>query len=573
MRRFTTSLVLAVAVTAATAGSAGAATASSAWLGNPALGTLLPGNDTESFLQKVGPDGTTTLLWINESDDLRMVRIAPNGKYGTPVTVNLLPNDTSAGGFGFTLDKNGAGVIVWKDTTISGSTVKLRRFDKKGKLAATAATVTTGTPANLGTPSVALASDGFATVVWHEGSTTRVIARRLAPDNSVRGSYTDLCKSDSVKCENPHVVGTGGGVSTIVWEESLNGSGELKLRTNQINAGDMVTFAPTLSDACSPCSKAVSPAADGSFGQLQIEQSSGGGVFAAWSDTRIETTTIMMPDPGNPAVMIPMPGPPIFHKALYARKIGTNGQPVGTVQTLRGDIASVSEPALAVNSADNAIVTWVENPGGTPVQVFYRRISSSGTMASAKFVDNSADSLRSSARLASNGTATIAWLKTAGDVNWINVPKTDSIGRFTKISGNRSTGNAQGPVLASGKDGTVIATWLNGSDAARRFVSQVNASAPTLATLKFQGRFKSRQRSGQIRINSSKFGTAVVTIAPASRATKFRTRVTRVAVPSGATVVKFNTSGLVRGKYTVTVQLVDLAGLKVAKSAKLLVTS
>ncbi len=566
-------MALAVAASALTGGSASAVTASSAWLGNPGLGMPLPGNSVESFTQKVGPDGTTVLVWTDENDDLKMVRIAPNGKYGTPVTVNLLPNDSSAGPFDFVLDKNGAGVIAWKDTTLAGSSVKVRRFDKKGKLAATATTVTSGTPTNIGSPSVAMDSLGFVTSVWHQGSPSKVIAVRLNPDNTERGRYSDLCKFDSLKCENPHVVGTGAGVSTIVWEENLNGSSELKLRTNQINAGDQVVFGPTLSDPCAPCSRAVSPAADGSFGPLKIEQSSGGGVFTAWLDTRIEQTTIMMPDPSNISVMIPMPGPPIIHKSLYARKIGTNGIPAGSVQTLRSDIPSVTEPSLAVNSVDNAIVSWVENPGGTPVQVFYRRISSSGTMAAAKFVDSTAGSLSSSVRLSSSGNATIAWLKVSGDVNWIDVPKTDAIGRFTKISGNRSTSNAQGPVLASGKDGTLIATWLNGSDGGRRFVSQVNATAPTLSALKFPSRFKSRQRSGQVKINSSKFGTAVVTIAPATRATKFRARVTRVAVPSGSTVVRFNTSGLVRGQYKVTVQLVDLAGLKVAKTAKLLVTS
>jgi hypothetical protein len=474
-------------------------------------------------------------------------------------------SSTPAGSPHIAINRSGAGAISWAEHRDGGAFLylRVRRFNSKGALAPTTLDISSVTGGwSINASSVSVAGDGYITIAWSEGSIdqpTRVKVVRIDPANRVAKTFTNLCRSDSADCGYPKVVTTEAGVSTLVWSEALKGEGP-KLRTNQINAADLVVYNDG-SDL--PLSKPLTTALDPDFGVFQgveLASTGSGSVFAAW---RSINTSIGQP----------------FQYTVGARYISASGVPSGTsadglLSASDADVRDSSD--LSVSPAGAAVVSWVDGYGTAHAKVIYRRISSNGTRAAASHVvEDSSGNAAAGVALASNGDATIVWRNTNGQVRQVVAPKNDVFGRSSLITAATGT-NSAGPWVAAGRDGTIFATWLYtaaGVGKVRQFVTQTSAVAPTLSTLKFPTRFKSRQRSGQVKINSSKYGTAVVTIAPASKKLRFRPRVTRVSVPAGSTTVKFNTSGLLRGKYTVTVQLVDLAGLKATKTAKLLVLS
>jgi hypothetical protein len=514
----------------------------------------------------VGADGTATLVWSEFGGVLKMVRIAPNGKYKTAVPVVDAPYAIATYP-SIAMNKTGAGAIAWTEQHQFTSMVSLRvrRFNRRGVLAATTQDIATQSSGTIGASSVSLAGDGYITLAWSEaayGQPKRVKVVRIDPSNNVAKTFTNLCRGDSGACQNPKVVTTEAGVSTLAWSEALKGEGP-KVRTNQINAADLVAY----NDADSlPLSKPLTTALDpdfGSYTNLELAGTPSGSAFASWVST-------------NSAI-----GQGLSW-GVGARHISSAGVPSGTSAdgVLSGpDSVAIASFAMSVSPAGDAVVAWVAGDRyGAHAKVTYRRISSNGNRAAASHVvDDSSNNTGVGVALSSTGAATLIWHNfVSNGVRQVVAPKNDVFVRSTVVSAATGTNNTGGPWVASGQDGTTFVNWLYtpaGTGKVRQFVTQTSSVAPTLKKLKFPSKFKHGQRSGQVTINSSKYGTAVVTIAPASKKLRFRPRVTRVALAPGGATVKFNTSGLLRGKYTVTVQLVDLAGLKATKSATLLVTS
>jgi len=508
----------------------------------------MPGSGDVDAQQVVGPDGWTTLVWSNDQHKVMLVRIKPNGSVSAPIQVS----GTTVGATGYqpavAIDRAGKGIIVYDGLGADGYKIRARRFSgvtTRFKLATT--TVALGTDSDYNqTPSVGLGSDGVATIAWRSGVTSRVNVLRLRPNNTTLKDFqTDLCKADSTTCLDPRVFTASSGVSTIIWTEQFSGDSTPRYRLNQISALGFITNGT--SKELSDLSRTHS--------SLQVVQASGGSLFAAWTSCQPLLATQCRID---------------------VRRISSTGIPASASEVVAAeDDILRSTTALGVSNAGAAIISWIDF--SPKVIVKFRRLTTGGVKVGAGPVPvyEGGGMDRVAVSLSSNGAAQFFIGEGTTAVHEVGITGRDlPAGSKDFVAGTGAFSRT--PMVTVGRDGTLAATWLTtpgGGIKPRQFVSQLHAGNPTLTSLKFPARFKSRQRTGQVKINSSKYGTAVVTIAPASRKVRFRTRVTRIAVPSGSTTLKFNTTGLVRGKYTVTVQLLDYAGLKVTKSAKLLVTS
>ncbi|MCX6393794.1 MAG: hypothetical protein NTY57_02915 [Solirubrobacterales bacterium] len=526
------------------------------WLTRSVLGATIGGSDPTLVSARVLPNGTTMLLYndldsVSGKTRIRIAQVQPNGRAVAPYFVS----DTSgaASDPAITFDKNGNGAIVYSQKNASNKgVIKLRRISPKGVLNAVTTTVSSGL-IDATQPSVGLDGYAAATVAWIEASTpVSLISKRfdqagvdlpLGPVSPGRAA-TDYCRADSTSCSHPLVFSQATGASTIVWLETLKDTLAPSIRTTQISRGDEIDLTPQ---------KVLTSTYDSG---LEAKMTAAGAVQLVW---------------------LSLSG---GARQVQAARISTGGTP-GEVQALSlAEAAVKSAPSLSVSSSGAALVTWVDGVGGTPSEVTYRRLSTSGVKSTANggrqvVSGNLSGSVTAAGLLSNSGSVSLFWRNLTTEIRYTTASSKDVYaphGLYSTLA--VPTGLHDGtPMLATGADGTVSATWLyTAGGSQRRFITQVLRTTPKVSSVTFPAKLKSRQRNALIKFSSTKGGSALITIEGASRSVRFRKASTRAAVLAGSSTVRFNTKGLVKGIYRVTIVLVDAAGLSATKTTKLIVT-
>jgi len=526
------------------------------WLTRSVLGATIGGSDPTLVSARVLPNGTTMLLYndldsVSGKTRIRIAQVQPNGRAVAPYFVS----DTSgaASDPAITFDKDGNGAIVYSQKNGSNKgVIKLRRISPKGVLNAVTTTVSSGL-IDATQPSVGLDGYAAATVAWIEASTPASLSTKrfdqagvdlpLGPLSPGRAP-TDYCRGDSTSCTHPLVFSQATGASTIVWLETLKDTLVPSIRTTQISRGDEIDLTPQ---------RVLTSTYDSG---LEAKMTAAGAVQLVW---------------------LSLSG---GARQVQAARISTGGTP-GEVQALSlAEAAVKSAPSLSVSSSGAALVTWVDGVGGTPSEVTYRRLSTSGVKSTAnggrQVVSGNLSGAATAAGLLSNsGSVSLFWRNLTTEIRYTTASSKDVYaphGLYSTLA--VPTGLHDGtPVLATGADGTVSATWLyTAGGSQRRFITQVLRTSPKVSSVKFPAKLKSRQRNALIKFSSTKGGSALITIEGASRSVRFRKASTRAAVLAGSSTVRFNTKGLVKGIYRVTIVLVDAAGLSATKTTKLIVT-
>ena len=560
---------------------AGSTPAPLGWLKAPAIGPLVDDSGPLLAQTSAAPDGSTLVIYADSpaaapTDGsgfrrLRMFRALPNGRVTAPTIVSNGAGD--AGDSQVVQLANGSGAIIYTEKTGSGSNrvVKLRRFDTAFRLQGTPAVLSDPTK-DAEAPSMGLAPDGTATAGWtypavRVGAIVRVSPSGDAiPYASCAATAAEITAGSTLDaCSSMQVVTAPSGASTVLWREGITaaGGGYSRIVRRWISPGDISL--PESRDEIS-----VSPGFQ--VGGPVLKLGSDGAALAVWRINRC-----------------PAPLAPCLENRFEARRLPANGdkgtRTALTETTSTFGTADRSAPVIGSDAKGGYLVTWVDSPsvkGPAGSSVKYRRVSKKGTpTGTAKTVGYSptpsSAAIVSSTVLFTGSDAQLLWLTDSPQLNYVTVPTSDLVGRSVLVPGSAATAAtavtaAIAPALALSSDGTFSATWFGGAKGAARIRTQFVVTAPKASSLKFLAKVKGGDKSAKLSFKASKLGSATVLIAPTSPKLKVAKRLTKVrAVKPGTNSVSFDTRGIKRGIYQVTVSFTDLAGLTDKTSAKLIV--
>ena len=462
-----------------------------------------------------------------------------------------------------TVGATGSGAVVFAQLNgDSVGVIKMRRFNANGVFSPTTTSVSNPADGKASQPSVGIGGDGMATMAWITDSTPAVLrVKRIDTNGGEWGADTlssaaasgQLCATSSSSCASPMVFSRSTGISTVVWLETLVGHATPSIRTNQISTVDVLGTTPKT--VLLPQQVARGPYYTYDAG-LQGRMTTAGAVQLVW----------LAVVAGN-------------HQVESSR-ITTTGTPA-TVQTLSPTATNSSpksNPDLSVNASGAAVVAWADGTGA-----YYRRLSTGGSIPThgkpaikdpEQVVDGSAGNLTAGVLLTNSGVTYLVWLNQRTQLRTVVATAKDYFPRHSRLPVVAGVNDGI-PLLAQGPDGTISATWLHTGIAPGAFPqlnTEVFRNSPKVASVKFPSLPRSRQRIALIKFTSTKGGSALITIEGASRSVRFRKVSTRAAVLSGSSTVRFNTTGLVKGNYKVTIVLVDAAGLSATKTTRLIVT-
>ena len=550
------------------------------WLKAAATGPLVADSGPLLAQTSAAPDGSTLVLYADSpavapTDGsgyrrLRMFRALPNGRVTAPVIVSNGAGDASDSQL--VQLANGSGAIVYLEKTGSGGNrvVKLRRFDAAFRPQGVPVVLSDATKA-AEAPSMGLAPDGTATIGWtYPAAVAAAIVRVSASGDSIPYSSCSATAAEITAgatltaCSGMQVVTAPSGASTVLWREGITAPGQnySRIVKRWISPGDISL--PEARDEIS-----VSPGFQ--VGNPVLKLGSDGAALAVWRINRPQAQCASAPAA-------------CLDNRFEARRLPANGDK-GTRTALTETTSSFgtvdrSAPVIAADKKAGYLVTWVDSPavkGPTGATVKYRRVSKTGTpTGTAKTVAYSptsgAAAAISSTALFTGSNAQLLWLTDANQLNYVTVPHSDLVGRGILVPGSAATA-AVAPALALSADATLSATWFGGPKGAARIRTQMVISKPTASSVKFLAKVKGGAKSAKLSFKASKLGLATVLIAPTSPKLKVAKRLTKIrSVKPGTNTVSFDTRGIKRGIYRVTVTFIDLAGLKSTTSAKLIVT-
>lgn len=571
---------IAVAAAAAPTGAAAAPT----WLRTPgakATQTFLAGPAAKVA---VAPDGSTYVVFADDPIQaafdasgkrrVRMFRVLPNGRVSASTAVSDASGDAEEPAIAIKPDGSGAVVYVQKRSVDSKRSAYIRRFAAGGKLEAKATLLTQGAPTvasdiDARQPQVAAGPDGTLTVVWDGVGTPAGEIVRMLPDGALK-RVANLCVppvGGSASCTDPQLVSTPSGMSVVTWVQSDNvapaGVGNQRTVMLTVGRNDVAGTRMNLS-------------VDTYISTLpQIAVGADGASMVAW---RAQPDELVCPDPGAQSRI----------EAVRIDKVGgksTRKFVTETSSTFASGAAGIrSIPTVASDGKGGFAVGWVESPADpSAASVRFRRFNSAGELGTlgALEVGGDAASLGTVPRPVSFATsfetgAQAVWVAKDSSgllkLRTVRLARTASPDRTVALGGVKDVARPE-PISASGADGTLAVVWLERKPTSQEFRIQVLRPDPKASGVKLIGRVKSGAKKAKLSFKSTKFGSAVVQIAPTSKKTKAPTRVTKIKViTSGSNTLTFDTTGIKRGTYRVTVTLTDLAGLRHAASAKLIVT-
>lgn len=577
--------IAAASVTVAAAALPTGAGAASSWLRNPgskAAQSFVAGPATKVA---VAPDGSAYVVYADDpilsaidasgKRRIRMFRVLPNGRTSSVAAVSDTTGDAEEPAIAIRPDGSGAIVYVQKRAVDSKRSAYIRRFAAGGRLESKATVLSQGAPTvasdiDARQPQVAAGPDGTLTVVWDGPGTPSGEIVRMLPDGSIK-RVANLCTppvGGSASCTDPQLVSTPSGLSVITWVQSDNvapgGVGNQRTVMITVGRNDVAGTRANLSvDTYISTAPQIAVGADGAS-------------MIAW---RAQPDELVCPDPCGQSRI----------EAVRIDKVGTKSTrkfATESSSTFASGAAGIrSVPTVASDGKGGFAIGWAESPAdASTAAIRFRRFNASGDLGTLGSLEVGADaaSLAATPRPLTFSTAfetgeQAVWVAKDGAGNLklrtVRLARTASPDRTATLSGANNLARPE-PISASGADGTVAVVWLDHKLAGgQEFRIQMLNPQPKASSVKLIGRVKSGAKKAKLSFKATKFGTAVVQIAPTSKRTKAPTRVTKVkVVKSGSNTVAFDTSGIKRGTYRVTVTMTDLAGLKHTASAKLIVT-
>jgi len=357
------------------------------------LNVAAGGNDARDPQVAVGPDGIATYVWVEHDGSnyvIRERRLGPAGVQVGPVQT-LSASGQDAFDPQVDVDSRGVATVVWKRFDGSTNVIQERRVLANGDLEAIAHDLSA--PGQFaGQPQVAAGPDGRAIVVWERYSGFRsVIQERQISSDQVPGTTHTL--SDGLQnAVEPSVVVAPDGNATVVWDR-YDGSEQI-VQERRITAGDLPDAQTTnLSaegeDAIEP-SLAVGQdgtvtvawsRSEGSDRIIQEQQISPEGVpIGTVSDASASGGSAIAP-----AVAVGPDGVATLvwqrlgssHLIVQTRRIATDGPLEPGTADLSNPSNDSHEPQVSVGGDGVASVVWDEDGENGPV-IRARRIDSSG---------------------------------------------------------------------------------------------------------------------------------------------------------------------------------------------------
>lgn len=343
-------------------------------------------------------------------------------------------------------------------------------------------------------PSVAVAPDGGAVIVWSSYFTTSgrsndILARRLDPNGACAGDEFQINVGQAGNQTEPDVAIHGAGNIVIAWQgpgldeedifvRVLDGDGQPvteELLVNSASAGRQIYPTVACSDAgslvvawesrttdpglaaCSIHAQLLDANALPAGPELWIDQ---GAYDARYPDVAMDAA-------GNFAVTWMQDR---TSKSIFARLFDPNGAPMtGPFEVGTVGFTSITRPSLAMNAAGDFVIAWDGDPNrASDDNIHARCYEPNGAPRGDPFtVSSSSQGAQQWPRVAINngGDFVIAWQREADDVN----TATDILARSfdgdalpmgAELQLNAYTfGKQQYPGVALREDGSFVATW------------------------------------------------------------------------------------------------------------------
>jgi hypothetical protein len=340
------------------------------------------------------PDGSTMVAW----GDLNVRLIAPDG-VPEPTIYDLDPEAPAAGRevsdpF-WAMAPDGTATFAWIEIAGTGIFLRERQAAADGSPLGPIHTLATSFEEHARVD-VDVAADGTATVVWNEGVTGEIFARRIAPDGTPAES-TLLLDPGGPSGHWPDLAVAPDGTATVVWV-GKEGEGNA-LRTRQIDADGLLGPIQTLGTSSFGMGEPeVGVAADGTATALWTQWASTGPehlLERQLSPTgTIGSLNELDEEARFPKLFVGAAGNPLIawttaDDEFVARQVEPGGALSPTVVTLHNE-EFAPFPQIGVAADGTYTIAWVSEPCGPRSCVLERRLQPDGTLGALNVVSESA---------------------------------------------------------------------------------------------------------------------------------------------------------------------------------------
>lgn len=373
---------------------------------------------------------------------------------------------------------DGVGTLVWDQFDGSEYVVRSRRVGPGGS---SLGSVTTLSPSGRDAfrPQVSVGADGTATVAWvqYEGAASAIYERRIGPGGTPEPEGHRLSATGQ-SADQVQVGSRSDGGAVVVWER-YGGSRTTEVQSSEISAAGMPAAVPV--DLSDGSQNAVEP-------QVAVEPD--GSAIVVWTrydgadqvvqGRRVETTgtpdptTFDLSESGEDAIEPSLAmGPDGSATVAWVRSDGSDelvqsskllpsGGPAGVVETLSAAGEDAVEPAVAVSPSGAASVVWQRSDGSTfLIQGRYLGFGGSPDGLVYTASEPGEDAREPEIAVAADGLGMLAWSRSDGADEVVEVQRLESSGRLSGLSSRLSApGEAAGdPVIAVGPGGSALVAW------------------------------------------------------------------------------------------------------------------
>jgi hypothetical protein len=203
-----------------------------------------PSEDAFSPRVAVAPDGTATVVWVGFDGSYFLIygrRIGADGTLGSIKSLSVTGRD--AGEPDLAVAPDGTATVVWKRFDGFHYLIKERRIKPDGAFAEESSHTLSEVHQDATEPAVAVAAGGAAIVAWSrfDASNTVIQAVRIAPGGTPDPSASNLSLAGRDAVQPTVAVGSDG-VATVAWSR-FDGSDTI-VQERQISAAGVVDPAP-----------------------------------------------------------------------------------------------------------------------------------------------------------------------------------------------------------------------------------------------------------------------------------------------------------------------------------------
>jgi len=289
-------------------------------------------NGSHIYAQRINANGvvqwTTDGVAISNAFGCQVPAIASDGSGGAIITWSDYRNGLDADIYTQRINANG--VVQWTTDGVAISTVS----------------------ANQSSPNIVSDDLGGAIITWDDGRNVfaDIFAQRINASGVVQWTTDGVAISTASNQQVfPDILSDDSGGAIITWQDSRNGSGNIDIYAQRINASGVIQWTTE--------GVAISNAS-GNQTEQQIVSDGSGGAIITWSDKRLS---------GN--------------LDIYSQRIDSSGVIQWTVNGVAISNASGHQwnPQIVSDGSGGAIITWQDEQSGTN-DIYAQRINSNGVV-------------------------------------------------------------------------------------------------------------------------------------------------------------------------------------------------